>query len=70
MKLKQYFLWPADLSPDMGRDPGKTCPIVIVQTNLLNDFHPSTVISPIIKCKIGCIDLEGSFDEEPVIKNR
>ena len=70
MKLKQYFLWPADLSPDMGREPGKTYPVLIVQTDLLNDCHPSAVISPITKCKIGCRDLEASFDEEPFIKNQ
>ena len=47
MKLKQYDLWLADLSPAMGTEPGKTRPVVIVQTDLLNDFHPSTIICPI-----------------------
>lgn len=47
MKLKQYELWLADLSPAIGTEPGKTRPVVIIQTDLLNDFHPSTIICPI-----------------------
>ena len=47
MKLKQYDLWLADLSPAIGTEPGKTRPVVIVQTDLLNEFHPSTIICPI-----------------------
>ena len=47
MKIKQYDIWLADLNPSMGTEPGKTRPIVIIQTNLLNDIHPSTLICPI-----------------------
>ncbi|MBU3745017.1 MAG: type II toxin-antitoxin system PemK/MazF family toxin [Sediminibacterium sp.] len=47
MVSKQYEIWLANLHPRMGTEPGKTRPVVIVQTNLLNDFHPSTIICPI-----------------------
>lgn len=47
MKLKQYDIWLADLNPSRGTEPGKTRPVVIIQTNLLNDTHLSTVVCPI-----------------------
>lgn len=47
MKIKQYEIWIADLNPRFGTEPGKTRPVVIVQTDLLNQFHPSTIICPI-----------------------
>lgn len=47
MKLKQYDIWLADLNPSRGTEPGKTRPVVIVQTDLLNETHLSTLICPI-----------------------
>ncbi len=48
MKIKQYDVWVADLNPQIGTEPGKTRPVVIVQTNLLNNVdHPSTIICPV-----------------------
>ena len=47
MKIKQYDIWLADLSPSRGTEPGKTRPVVIVQTDLLNEIHLSTLICPI-----------------------
>ena len=47
MKIKQYDIWLADLNPRRGTEPGKTRPVVIVQTDLLNELHPSSVICPI-----------------------
>ena len=44
MKLKQFDIWLADLNPRLGTEPEKTRPVVLVQTDLLNEFHPSTVI--------------------------
>ena len=44
MKIKQYEIWIADLNPRYDTEAGKTRPVVIVQTNLLNDLHPSTLI--------------------------
>ncbi|MBA2561583.1 MAG: type II toxin-antitoxin system PemK/MazF family toxin [Chitinophagaceae bacterium] len=47
MKINQYEIWIADLNPRFGTETGKTRPVIIVQTDLLNKFHPSTVICPI-----------------------
>ncbi len=47
MKIKQYDIWLADLNPSKGTEPGKTRPVVIVQTDLLNETHLSTLICPI-----------------------
>lgn len=47
MKIKQYDIWIADLNPRMGTEPGKVRPVVVVQTDLLNDFHPSTIVCPV-----------------------
>jgi len=47
MKCKQYEIWTADLNPKFGTEPGKTRPVLIVQNNILNKVHPSTIICPI-----------------------
>jgi len=47
MKVLQYEIWLADLNPRNGTEPGKTRPVVIVQTDLLNNIHLSTLICPI-----------------------
>lgn len=48
MPVKQYEIWIANLSPQIGTEPGKTRPVLILQTNLLNKIpHPSTIICPI-----------------------
>jgi mRNA interferase MazF len=48
MSIKQYDVWVADLNPRIGTEPGKTRPVVIIQTDLLNAVpHPSTVICPV-----------------------
>jgi len=48
MLIKQFEIWIADLNPKLGTEPGKTRPVLIVQTNLLNKAgHPSTIICPI-----------------------
>lgn len=47
MEIKQFEIWLADLNPSRGTEPGKTRPVVIIQTDLLNDTHPSTIICPI-----------------------
>lgn len=41
-------VWLADLNPRRGTEPGKTCPVVIVQAQALLDAeHPSTVVVPL-----------------------
>lgn len=47
MKIKQYDIWLANLHPGKGTEPGKTRPVVIIQTDLLNDTHLSTIVCPI-----------------------
>jgi mRNA interferase MazF len=48
MKTNQFEIWIADLNPKIGTEPGKTRPVLVVQTNLLNIIpHPSTLICPI-----------------------
>ena len=48
MLINQFEIWIADLNPYIGTEPGKTRPVLIVQTNLLNKIpHPSTIICPI-----------------------
>ena len=47
MKIKQFDIWIADLEPRQGTETGKVRPVLIVQTNLLNNEHPSSVICPI-----------------------
>jgi mRNA interferase MazF len=47
MKIKQYDIWLADLNPSSGTELGKTRPVVVVQTDLLNETHLSTLICPI-----------------------
>jgi len=48
MQTQQFEIWIADLNPQIGIEPRKTRPVLIVQTNLLNSIpHPSTIICPI-----------------------
>lgn len=47
MKIKQFEVWIADLNPGMGTETGKIRPVVIIQTDLLNSFHPSTIVCPL-----------------------
>ncbi len=46
--IKRRQLWWANLDPARGTEPGKIRPVVVIQTDLLNDAgHPSTVVCPI-----------------------
>ena len=47
MIVKKFNVYTADLNPRFGTEPGKTRPVVVIQTNLLNQDHPSTIICPI-----------------------
>jgi mRNA interferase MazF len=48
MQIKRFEIWIADLNPQKDTEPGKTRPVLIVQTNLLNKIpHPSTIVCPI-----------------------
>lgn len=43
----KFHVYTADLNPRFGTEPGKVRPVVVVQTNLLNEDHPSTIVCPI-----------------------
>jgi mRNA interferase MazF len=46
--LRRGEIWLADLNPPKGTEPGKTRPVLIVQSQaLLNAGHPSTLIVPL-----------------------
>ena len=74
MKAKQFEIWIADLNPTIGTEPGKIRPVVVVQTDLLNKHHSSSVICPIttnvqkeseilrIHLKKGCCGLNEGCD--------
>ena len=48
MTIQQYEIWIADLNPQIGTEPGKTRPVIVIQTDLLNEVsHPSTIICSI-----------------------
>ena len=47
-------LYLADLSPRRGTEPGKTRPVVVLQTDLLNGVgHPSTFVLPCTSRLVG-----------------
>ncbi len=47
MKIRRGTLYLADLNPGEGTEPGKTRPVLVIQTDLLNEAdHPSTWILP------------------------
>ena len=46
-KPKQFEIWIADLNPRMGTEAGKVRPVLVVQSDLLNAVHPSTLVCPI-----------------------
>lgn len=63
MTISKFHVYTADLNPKFGTEPGKTRPVVVVQTNLLNEGHPSTIICPVttrvqLKAKILRIHLK------------
>ncbi len=47
MTIKQFEIWIANLDPRFGTEAGKIRPVLVVQTNLLNNIHPSTLVCPI-----------------------
>jgi len=74
MKAKQFEIWIADLNPTIGTEPGKIRPVIVVQTDLLNKHHSSSIICPIttnvqmeseilrIHLKKGCCGLNEGCD--------
>ncbi len=47
MEIRKWNVYLADLDPKIGTEPGKTRPVVVIQTDLLNNHHPSTIVCPL-----------------------
>jgi mRNA interferase MazF len=47
LNLQQGYVYLANLNPRFKAEPGKTRPVVVIQTDLLNNTHPTTIICPI-----------------------
>jgi len=47
MTIRKFHVYTADLNPRFGTEPGKVRPVIVVQSNLLNQEHPSVIICPI-----------------------
>lgn len=47
MAIKQFEIWIANFDPRFGTEAGKIRPVLVIQTNLLNNIHPSTLVCPI-----------------------
>ena len=47
MKIEKFHIYLADLNPRMGSEAGKIRPVVVLQTDLLNNVHPSTIVCPL-----------------------
>lgn len=45
--IKQYDIWLANLNPASGSIPGKVRPVLIIQSDLLNNQLESTIVCPI-----------------------
>jgi len=47
VRARRGVLYLADLQPRVGTEPGKVRPVLVIQTDLLNDAgHPSTWVLP------------------------
>jgi mRNA interferase MazF len=47
VRVRHGVLYLADLSPRFGTEPGKSRPVLVIQTDLLNEAgHPSTWVLP------------------------
>jgi mRNA interferase MazF len=47
LRIAHGGLYSADLSPRFGTEPGKVRPVLVIQTDLLNETgHPSTWVLP------------------------
>ena len=46
-EIRKFEIWLANLDPRFGSEAGKTRPVLVVQTDLLNKVHYSTIVCPI-----------------------
>lgn len=47
MKIERFHIYLADLNPRFGTEPGKIRPVIVIQTDMLNKVHPSTIVFPV-----------------------
>lgn len=48
MKIKRGHLYTADLNPQQGTESWKIRPVLVIQTDLINEAgHPSTLVCPL-----------------------
>ena len=47
MKIEKFGVYLADLAVRHGTEPGKVRPVVVMQTDLINNTHPSTIVCPV-----------------------
>ena len=47
MKIEKFHIYLADLDPRIGTEAGKIRPVVAIQSDLLNNIHPSTIVCPL-----------------------
>lgn len=46
--IKRGEIWIANLNPKQGKEVGKIRPVLVIQSNLLNDVdHPTAIVAPI-----------------------
>ncbi len=54
MQVRHGYLYLADLNPRQGTEAGKTRPVVVIQTDYLNEVaHPSTWVLPCTTRAVG-----------------
>lgn len=54
MRVRHGYLYLADLNPRRGTEPGKVRPVLVIQTDYLNDIlHPSTWVVPCTTRMVG-----------------
>ena len=54
VRIEHGALYTADLSPRRGTEPGKVRPVLVLQTDLLNEAgHPSTWVVPCTSKLVG-----------------
>ena len=54
MKIRRGDLYIADLNPRLGTEAGKSRPVLVIQTDLLNEAgHPSTWVLPCTSRLVG-----------------
>jgi mRNA interferase MazF len=47
MKIEKFHIYLADLNPQFRTEPCKIRPVIVIQTDMLNSVHPSTIVLPV-----------------------